>query len=299
VTYQPLQIVSAFPVVVDPTLGLGQALQVDPTLATTSDGYLDYDADLSLNHELSRRSALAVNVGYSRRGRVSDTGYLSIVRAGGRFSRELARGLRARVGYELSRGGYVAGGPTAFFNHHNIDAGVDYSRALSVTQRTTFAFGSGSTVVSDGVRSNFEITGFARLNHDLGRSWNTSAAYRREVGFLGTLNAPVFSDSLAVRLSGLIADKLHVHAAVGAAIGDVGLGLSNSFRTYYSTTGATFGVTQYLGFDVTYSYFRSKFETTALLAPGVPDEFQRQSVRASVRLWAPLIYRVGRTNVAR
>jgi len=50
---------------------------------------------------------------------------------------------------------------------------------------------------------------------------------------------------------------------------------------------------------VKYAYYRSAFGTTTLLAPGVPDHFNRQSVRASVRLWVPLIQRVRRTNVAR
>ncbi len=299
--YQPLQIVSLFPGLVAPGLGVGPSLPVDPDLATTGDGYVTYDSSASLGHQLSRRTAVTMALGYTRSGRLSAAGDVSTGRVGGRLTRNLARGLGVRLGYEYTRGAYrnTGTGQTAHFGHHNVDAGVDFDRALSLTRRTTFSFATGSTVVSDGVRSNFHLTGHALLNHDIGQSWHASVAYRRDVGFLGTFRAPVFSDSLAIGASGFLGPRLQMHSAIGAATGEVGLSQGNGFTSYYGTTGVTVGVTQYLGVDVNYSYYRSSFDTAVFLSTGVPDDFGRQSVRASVRVWVPLIHRARRSNAAR
>ena len=67
----------------------------------------------------------------------------------------------------------------------------------------------------------------------------------------------------------------------------------------YATTRLTVGVTQYLGLDVDYSYYQSDFANTSLLVPGMPDQFERHSLRVSARLWAPLLTRTRRLNAAR
>ena len=298
-TYEPLQTVSPFPGLTDPGLGVGQVLPIDPDLAATGDGFVSYESSASLRHELSRRTAVSVDANYRRRGQPSATGDLSIIEAGGRLTRELARGLGARLGYYYTRGIYSDTGQRAQFDHQNIDVGLDFNRALSLTRRTRLSFTTGSVVMNDGDRTRFAVTGHARLNHDIGRSWRASAAYRRGAEFLGTLRAPIVSDAVTTGLDGFLGPRLRVNGTVGAVRGDVGLGQSNSFTSYYATTGLTVGVTAYLGLDVSYSYYESDFAGASLLVPGVPDRFARQSLRVSARLWAPLLTRTRRLNAAR
>jgi hypothetical protein len=298
-TYQPLEIVSPFPALAQAGLEQAQAFLLDPDLATTTDGYVSYAGGASLARELSRQTTVSVGARYSRSGRLSGTELVTTGEVGGRFTRQLARGLSAGLGYIYTRGTYSGDVPGSHFDHHTIDAGVNFNRALSLTRRTGLSFATGSTVVSDGVRHTFHVRGNARLRHDISPDWRASVAYRRDVNFLGTVRAPVFSDSLTIGLNGVLGEWLYVHASVGAAIGEVGLGQGSDFRSYYGRTGVTFGLTRYLGLDLNYSYYRSTFATAALLSPGVPDHFDRQSVRASARLWLPLIHRVGRANAAR
>ncbi len=298
-SYQPLQTVSPFPGLVDPGVGNGQFLPLDPDLAATTEGYASFESTADLNHELSRRTALWVNLGYRRGGRASDPGSLSIVEAGGGLTRQLARGLGARLGYHYTRGVYSETGLRGTFDNQDIDVGLDFNRALSLTRQTTLSFATGSVVLNDGNRTRFTVTGRARLNHDIGRSWRASAAYRRGAEFLGTLRAPIVSDAVTFGLHGFLAPRLRVKGALGAVRGDVGLGQGEAFTSYYGSTGLTVGVTQHLGLDVDYSYYRSDFASAALLVPGVLDHFERQSLRVSARLWAPLLNRTRRLNAAR
>ena len=66
--------------------------------------------------------------------------------AGARFSYDLTRRTRARLGYHYRRGvhgRFYQGRP---IEYHDIDAGVDYNRALSFSRRTTFGFSTGTGV---------------------------------------------------------------------------------------------------------------------------------------------------------
>lgn len=297
-SYQPLQTVSPFPGLVDPGIG-GQALPIDPDLAATSDGYVQYESSAGLSHELSRRTAVFVGAGYRRGGRPSATGDLSILHAGGGLTRQLARGLSARLGYRYTRGIYAETGQRGQFEHQDIDVGLDFNRALSLTRRTRLSFATGSVVLTDGTETRFTVTGRARLNHTIGRSWRASAAYRRGAEFIGTLRAPFVSDGVATGLDGFLGPRLHLGGTVGAIRGNVGLGQGNTVTSAYATTRLTVGVTQYLGLDVDYSYYQSDFANPTLLVPGMPDQFERHSVRVSARLWAPLLTRTRRLNAAR
>jgi hypothetical protein len=298
-SYQPLQTVSPFPGLIDPGIGGGQALPIDPDLAPTSDGYVQYDSSASLSHELSRRTGVFVSASYRRGGRPSATGDLSIAHAGGGVTRELARGLGVRLGYRYTRGTYSETGPGAQFDHQDIDVGLDFNRALSLTRRTRLSFATGSVILNDGDRTLFTVTGRAGLSHDIGRSWRASVSYRRGAEFLGTLRAPVVSDAMTTGLGGFVGPRVRAHASVGAARGNVGLDQGNSFVSYYTATGLTVGVTSYLGLDVNYSYYQSEFANTSLLIPGMPDQFERHSLRVSARLWVPLLTRTRRLNAAR
>ena len=297
-SYQPVQTVSLFPSLLAPGVGVGPTLPIDPDLATTSEGYLSANSSAGVSYQLARRSAVSMDAGYQRRQPVSGGSDLSVAHAGGRYSRELTRSLGLRLGYAYTRGVYGDEAQSNRFDHHHIDLGVDYGRALSLTRQTTLAFSTGSVVLSDGTRHRFNVNGHVRLSHALGRRWQASAAYRRSTEFLGTLRAPVAADGVSAGLSGMLGSRVHAHGTVGAARGSIGLSQGNSFTSTYASTGVTVGLTRNLGVSVTYAYFRSDFATPVLLAPGVPDQFDRQSLRASVRLWAPLISRVRRPNAA-
>jgi hypothetical protein len=297
--YQPMEIVSLFPALAAPGLGVGSTLPIDPDLTTRSEGFVTADSNADLTYQLSRRSAVSLEAGYGRRGRFFDRVDLTTLQGGARFSHELSRGLRMRLGYGYTRGdfGDVADS-SAQFDNHQIDVGVDYDRSLSLTRRTALSFSTGSVVLSDRNQYRFHFNGRAALRHDMGRTWRTSLAYHRGAEFVGTLRAPVLADSVSAGLNGFLGRQVRAHGTVGASRGDIGLGQDNGFASYYASAGVTIGLTQYLGLDVRYAFLRADFDAPALLVPGLAAHFDRQSLRASIRLWAPLFNRTRRANAA-
>ena len=66
----------------------------------------------------------------------------------------------ARAGYTYGEGDYGDGGTR---EHHAIDAGVNYNRALSISRQTTLSFGTGTSALRTLGNLRFTITGNARL----------------------------------------------------------------------------------------------------------------------------------------
>ena len=54
-----------------------------------------------------------------------------------------------------------------------------------------------------------------------------------------------------------------------------------------------------MNFGVSYSIFRYSFEEGVVLPVGVPYSVNRQSVRATISVWAPLLNTSRRANAAR
>jgi hypothetical protein len=154
--------------------------------------------------------------------------------------------------------------------------------------------------MSDGNRTHYRITGHARLNHDIGRTWQASANYARTAGFLDSLSAPVFSDSVTLAFGGMLNRRLNFRSAAAASFGEPAFGGNGSgFQTYTGSAGITAGLTRYLGLGATYSYFRYSFDQGGTLLGGLPRQSDRQTVRAHLSLWVPLIHRARRPDAAR
>jgi len=300
-TYQPFFTLQLFPSLFDPLLG--QPTPADLDYGIAPDRHVNYMSDVSLTSTVSRRGS--VDVGYNRQRsnfEAADRDF-SFWGANAGYQHQLAKGLGLRAGYAYWESQYLAdtaGGRR--IRGYTIDAGVDYSRALSFSRRTTLSFSTGSSAFIYAERTQYHFTGSAQLNHEIGRTWNASAAYHRGVGFVESFDEPVIADSLTAGLSGMITRRLQFQSGLGASIGEVGLGLGgqqNGFATYYGTLQLNYAVTRYLGLGVDYSYYRYSFDQGVALPPGITAERDRQSVRASLILWAPLLQRGRRPDAAR
>lgn len=295
---QPFLTLGLLPGAFDP--GLGEPSLANFDAGIRRDDYLTYMSSVDLTQSLTRRAS--VTGSYARR--TSEfTGASRDLRSwtgAGRFSFSLSRGLGVHAGYGYTGGefGLIGGDRTVQGRH--IDAGVDFSRALSFSRRTTLSFSTGSSGIVDRDRTYYRIIGNARLNREIGRTWNASLAYNRGVSFLETFGDPVLSDAATLSLGGMVNRRLQYHASAGLSVGDVGFGAGSSgFDTYTGGTGVTFGLTRALGLALDYTFYHYAFQAGALLPQGLPREMNRQSLTASLSLWAPLVHRARRPNAAR
>jgi hypothetical protein len=215
---------------------------------------------------------------------------------GGGLSYTLGRGLDLQAGYRYAEARY-ASGPR---QQHLIDAGVNYNRALSFSRRTQLSFSTGSSIVQSTNRTRFNLTGNATLKHEIGRTWNAWASYARQVLLNETWTEPVLADSMSVGFGGLISRRLQFASAARGALGKQGLEKNApGFDAAHASATLTYAVTRFMNLGVTYSYYQQRFDDGVLLSTGVPVDATRNSIRATVSLWAPLYQRQRRADATR
>jgi hypothetical protein len=264
---------------------------VDEDFPTSLEHYFGYGGGLGYSRPLTPRGTFSGAYSYRGRERVGVvTDRFASHGASATYSYTMTRNLSMRLGYGYARALY---GPNEY-EGHLVDAGVNYSRALSFSRRTSVSFGTGSTATrrmrSD--RLQFHATGMARLNHELGRTWNASLSYNRGLAFVDNWPEPVFSDSAVAGVGGLLNRRVQASAAVRALRGRGHFNLDgNRIEVYGGTAGLAVALTRHLSSGLSYSYYRQVLGDRVMVAPGLPNDLERQSIRAFLNVWVPLYQR--------
>jgi hypothetical protein len=219
----------------------------------------------------------------------------------------VAKGLGVQLGYGRMTGVYGVNSSAPRFQNDTIDVGLNFNRALSLTRRMTMSFGTGlSGVKPEGANQHYRLIGHLDINRELGRTWTISAGYRRNVSMYYTFRQPVASDSLGTTLGGLINRRVNAYAEAVAGRGMVGFGMPSStalgsrdYRAWIVATGLGFGLKRTLSLSLDYSYNHYSFGQAVQLPSALLQRLDRQSVRANINLWVPLLSRSRRLNASR
>jgi hypothetical protein len=251
-----------------------------------------FGSSIGVTQRLGARTSLSANANVHRVDFLDESIGQVTKELGVRLTRSLTRDFSLVLGYSYQDGVYGATViDTVPVRLHNLDAGVDYNHALGRTRRTTIGFTTGSSVIDGGDRgSQRQITGSARLNREIGRTWHASALYRRGVGFVDGFAQPMFADSVATSLGGTISRRLDLVLAANYLKGEMGFGPVNSDNQNYSGSArARIAIARQLMIFAEYYYFRYHFADAAVLPVGVPADVNRQGVRIGFELWLPVI----------
>ena len=284
-------------------VGFGPGTQPEPaddlSLTIGRETYLDLRSSVSLTQEVTDR--LALNAGYSYYAadlRNDDATYAGHhVSGGGGY--QIARGLGARLTYGYSETAY---GDNAARRHKGstIDGGVDFNRALSLTRRTSLAFGTGVSGIRVADDTRYFATGNIGLTREISRSWTASVGAARSVSFFQTFGEPVLSDTVHGGVSGLLSRRLSFSASTGWAQGSVGVVAgAPEFQSTHAGAALRWGFARMLGLSLRYSIYRYDFDGNGPLPAGIEREMKRQSVRVSLDFWAPLLTQERRANASR
>jgi hypothetical protein len=297
VNYQPYLNMIQFPALFEPELGQDRLASLDAVTALTD--YYSYNSTVGYTARLGRRDNF--ELGYSRRVDDFETENSDYTARGGhaRYTHEVSRGLGLRVGYGYNEGRYPAAADARTLQWRTWDVGVDFARALSFSRRTELSFATGTSAVADNNQTYYRFTGEARLNREIGRTWNATASYRRGVEFVAAFSEPFLSDGFSVGFGGMLNRRLQFGSAVGGALGSVGVGAEQNYDTYYASATLTYGVTRYMGLGTEYFFYRYRFDETVGLPSGMSRHSNRQGVRVYLSLWAPLIHRARRPDAPR
>ncbi len=225
---------------------------------------------------------------------------------GARLTYQATTNLAARVGYGYGRFGWrqaplATDVPTSTpirqaATTHNIDAGVNYSRALTVARRTYFSFGTGSTILQQGVAdadgdlgtTRFDVTGFATLSRQFLRTWNTSLSYVRGIQYIEGYNDVGLFDTVSVGAVGLLSDRLDLSGGAAYSDGRASRGRGDRIATLSAGTQLRYAISQNVAAFVSYTYawFDIPPDRRPVSAPTFQPE--RQGVRVGLTLWLDL-----------
>ncbi len=298
-TYAPALVYGLFASLATPTVG-DVAPSASNYVLDTKRAYA-YSTGASLTHKITERAALSFDSGFRYSDFTGhDPGYLDVRShdAGGRFIYSLNRDVKVRLGYTFRQGQYVGSPPST---EHNVDIGIDYSRRLSRTRRTTFVFSLGPTVAngtvtpnaaSQDVRRQYRLIGNVALNRQMGRTWSVEGTYRRGLGYIEGFQSPVFTGAYAAAASGFLNRRTDVSLSAAYSTGESALtGAPSQFVTYTGDARLRVALNSMWATYIEYVFYDYQFNAGIQLPPGVPHGLTRNGVRAGLTMRIPLRHR--------
>jgi hypothetical protein len=318
--YQPWQTFASFPALFGMPLRFDHEMAPNQAFASVEGAYRAYMTSSSFTTQLSRQSSLMAGYSYQLSTYNNSAAFVGPLRwdifAVGdgrltnqsglvRFNRGVTRNLGWHAGYGYSDARYS--GDVRRYRGHTLDVGIDYTRALSITRRTTFSFSTGAIAVEQpdqaGGYRRYDVTALATLNRQIGRTWNASATYMRNVEYLETARVPYFYDGVVLQLEGLISRRTGFHSAAGATYGDLGIDRDrhrrDRFDTEYANVGVAFGISRHLAVNTDYVFYMYSLNRLGISLPGAGPRLHRHDVIVSLSAWAPVFERRRKSNVAR
>jgi hypothetical protein len=212
----------------------------------------------------------------------------------GRFFYHLSRDLGLVAAYGLQRGRYSFDANfTQAYDFRNIQLGLDYDRPLSRSRRTKIGFTTGMTQVGhSGLGdSGYRLVGDGRISREIGRTWLATASYRRSVGLIAGFPQPMFSDGLALSVTGSATQRLVISASGGFSNGEMtDVTIPNHNENYSASLQMQLALTRMLALNGGLGFYRYRFDNTVGLPVGIQPAFDRRSARIGLSVWLP-VYR--------
>ena len=180
---------------------------------------------------------------------------------------------------------------------HNVNAGVNYSRALSFSRRTSLSFGTGSAVVmSDNLqdplrpsRTRVRLLANANLVHEMGRTWTAELAYVRGLQSRDGFGELYFSDAVSTTVQGLVSRRLSVSSSAAWSVSTLDRPGRGGHNSLSASAQATYALTPYLGLYTRYVYYQYDYGDDIPLDTRFARALDRQGVRVGLTTSIPLI----------
>ena len=270
--------------------GFDNSLQRDPSIYSMS--------DVGYSHSFSQASSIDAQFGYhfyhffNANSERSDH---QEQRAGLTYHHSVGRYASLVLGYTY-RHNLVPDAVDRPLAMHDINAGVNYSRALSRTRQTKVSFHTGSTLTNSTnnvsqptpeTRTHFFVVGGAELLREIGQTWGAQAAYNRSVTYEAGFVQPVLRDEVSARIGGLIGRNVDVSSGVYYTVGAVGLETTN-YHSLLASSQVRWAITRSLATYASYYYYLYNFGSDVSLPSGVVQELHRNGVRIGLTTWLPL-----------
>ena len=266
--------------------------------ALTGNRSVAYATTAGFTHTISRRTAVLVHAGYRYDDFIGEQIGYADVRSqdvGGQFTYAVSRDLKLRLGYTFRKGQYI-GSPIT--TEHNMDIGVDYTRPISKTRKTTIALSLGPSFANGSLPSDptleikrqFRAIGEATLTHRIGRTWSLKGNYRRGLGYIEGFQTPLYTVAYSASAGGFLSRRTDLTLSAAYSTGESALvGATDQFTTYsgdlrfrrvLNATWATYAE---------YLFYYYQFGPGVVVPPGVPPGLTRNGVRVGLTMQMPVM----------
>ncbi len=267
-----------------------------------------FDTTFEFAQVIGRRTTLALFGDYQRTdfdGNDDEALWpeLQSRRVGARLSRAITRYASLRLGYgyrDGEYGGAESGIPVV--QTHDIDAGVDYNRALSLSRRTSLTFRTGSALVGstpepgdidDGEGDRRTLRAYllasAAINHEMGRTWNARLSYSRDLHYVDGFVDPFLADGAQVMVGGTFNRRVDSRFAASYSSGTVGQSSGQGYMVWSGTADLRTALARSAAVFVRYIYHHYEFNDGATLPPGFAPRLDRHGVRLGLSFWLPIV----------
>jgi hypothetical protein len=239
-----------------------------------------YGTAVALHRGIGRNGSVVFDYGLSMT-RTAGQNSQDVQRAGGLVTRRLSRHLDLRLGYHAR---WRRPGPDADIVpllSHDIDAGVAFTRELSMSRGTSLVFTSGSSIVSADFGPQYILTGSAALNQTIGRTWNATLMFDRGLDYPDALPHAVIADQLSIGLGGFIGRRFNLRLRASGGMGSTGFEADGKYRTFGAEARAAVAIGRRWQWFAEPFYFHHE-ATGAALAAGLPAATSRIGVRTGL-----------------
>jgi hypothetical protein len=203
-------------------------------------------------------------------------------RAAFQLLHRLSPALQLRTGYALTAAALGRSDPV---QHHDLDLGIDYSRAVVSSPRTAVGFTTGSSIVGGG---GLQLTGGVHVRHLLAERWTSTVAWQRGLRSLEYLARPFAVDTVNGELSGFVNARVRLRVMPVWTRGQDAVTGDGTYRSTSNQVRVDIAATRHWAAYMEHFYYCYAFaggaETPAFLARGM----KRQGLRWGLTLWAPV-----------
>jgi hypothetical protein len=317
VSYSPSLFYSVLPALDSPAVGNVVGAGSDLSVAKQNGYVSDTTTKLSLGVTARSTMTLLGDYQYSTFAVAPGVPAFRSYSAGGQYAYTLSRDATLHLGYVRREAGSLYSGDGHPVVEHDIDAGVDYHRALSFSRRTRIDFNVGSALVGTPTAGGagqplptgssgplqYRVIGSGGLSQDFGRTWKARVSYNRGVGYLEAFRQPIFSDALNLGLAGFFSRRVDFSASGGMSLGNLNTAYAasgasaagaisqNQFRTYTASAKLRYAFASRWATYAEYVFYNYGAGAAVVLPAGVPGSLERNIARAGITWWLPVVKR--------
>jgi hypothetical protein len=148
-------------------------------------------------------------------------------------------------------------------------------------------FSTGSALLPRNGKWQYQVTGNAVFDRQIGRTWTARMEYVRSVQYVEIVPQPYLSDSITGIVQGQASRRVSLTGSIGYLTGTADA--QSTFGRLDTYTGrAEVGVALTRNLALYANYLQYHYQIDAAFVALLPAQLDRHTARVGLRMWVPL-----------